>query len=130
MDAQRCANTLKPSKQVFSFRKESKTTVLTKSKPSCHVLSCLAMLHSKLFAKSELDVCIINNRCLFILSVGLSSFLIEFYMPLRSVSLIWESFIYGLGFNSQTLNGCLQFFTITLQQGDHAETTTDKDIVY
>ena len=40
-------------------------------------------------------------------------------MPLRSVSLIWESFIYGLGFNSQTLNGCLELFhanEITLQQ--------------
>ena len=28
---------------------------------------------------------------------------IELYMPLRSVSLLEESFIYGLGFNSQTL---------------------------
>ena len=32
---------------------------------------------------------------------------IELYMPLHSVSLIQESFIYGLGFNSQTLNGSI-----------------------
>ena len=31
-------------------------------------------------------------------------------MPSRSVSLIQESFIYGLGFNSQTLNGTLELF--------------------
>ena len=43
MDAQTCANTLKPLKQVFSFRKESKTTTLTKLKPFGHVLSFLAI---------------------------------------------------------------------------------------
>ena len=43
------------------------------------------------------------------LSVG-RFFLIELYMPLRSVSLIQESCIYGLGFNSQTLNGSLSSF--------------------
>ena len=42
MDAQRCANTLEPLKQAFSFRKVLKTTTLTKSKPCSHVLSCLA----------------------------------------------------------------------------------------
>ena len=39
MDVQRCANTLK---QLFSFRKELKTAMLTKSMPFNHVLSCLA----------------------------------------------------------------------------------------
>ena len=47
MDAQRCANTLKPLKQVFSFRKESKTATLTKSKPCSYVLSCLALFTAK-----------------------------------------------------------------------------------
>ena len=42
---QRCANTLKPLKQLFSFRKESKATTLTKSKPCSHVLGCLAMFN-------------------------------------------------------------------------------------
>ena len=39
-------------------------------------------------------------------------------MPLRSVSLMLESFIYGLGFNSQTLNGNLWLPSneITLQK--------------
>ena len=41
---------------------------------------------------------------------SITTTLIELYMPLRSVSLIWESFICDLGFNSQTLNGCLQLF--------------------
>ena len=54
-DAHRCANTLQPLKQVFSFRNDSKTTTLTKSKPCSHVLSCL----SKVFARSEVDVCVI-----------------------------------------------------------------------
>ena len=35
------------------------------------------------------------------------SFLIELYIPLRSVSLKKESFINDLGFNSQTLNGSI-----------------------
>ena len=34
-------------------------------------------------------------------------FLIELDMPLSLVSLIQESFIHGLAFNSQTLNGSL-----------------------
>ena len=82
-----CANTLKPLKQVFSFRKESKTTTLTKSKPYSHVLSCLAMFYSKVFARSELDVHIVLSFLTFC-AVGVSSFLNELYMPLRSVSLI------------------------------------------
>ena len=60
MDAQRCANTLKSLKQVFSFRKESKTTTLTKSKPCSHVLSCLAMFYDKVFARREFDVCMLS----------------------------------------------------------------------
>ena len=40
------------------------------------------------------------------------SFVIELDMPLRSVSLIQESFIYGLGFNSQTLSGSLLLFEL------------------
>ena len=35
------------------------------------------------------------------------SFLIELYMPLRSVTLKKESFINDLGFNSQTLYGSI-----------------------
>ena len=49
MDAQRCANTLKLLKQAFSFRKEPKTTTLTKSKPCSHVLSCSAMFNDLLW---------------------------------------------------------------------------------
>ena len=90
MDAQRCANTLKPLKQGFFIRKESKRITLAKSKPSTYVLSCLAMFNK---------VCTTNINFLWAVS-----FLIELYMPLRSVSLIQESLI-GLGFNSQTLNG-------------------------
>ena len=56
MDAQRCANTLKSLKQVFSFRKESKTTTLNKSKP---YFSCLAIFYNKVFARRNFDVCII-----------------------------------------------------------------------
>ena len=48
MDAERCANTLKPLKQVFCFRKESKTTKFTISKPCSHVLSCSAMFNDLL----------------------------------------------------------------------------------
>ena len=59
MDAQRCANTLKTLNQVFSCRKESKTTTLTKSKPCGHVLNCLAMFkdrfNGKGFARRELQ---------------------------------------------------------------------------
>ena len=59
MDAQRCANTLEPLKQVFSFRKVLKTTTLTKSKWCDHGLSWLAMFYCKVFASSESDVCFI-----------------------------------------------------------------------
>ena len=79
MNAQRCANAFKSLKQVFSFRNESKTTTLAKPKPCSYVLSCLAMFYSKVFARRLLS---------FLLFVGHSSFLIELYMPLRSVSLI------------------------------------------
>ena len=44
-------------------------TALTKSRPCSHVLSCLAMFYSKAFARSVFDVCIINNCCLFLLSL-------------------------------------------------------------
>ena len=37
MDAQRCANTLEPLKQMFSFKEGLKTTTLTKSKPCNHL---------------------------------------------------------------------------------------------
>ena len=61
----------------------------TKSKPRSLVLSCLAMFYSKVFARSKFDVCIIIITVVFfLLSVGISSFLIELYMPLRSVSLM------------------------------------------
>ena len=48
MDAQRRTNTLKPLRQVFCFRKESKTTTLTKSNPCAHVLSCSATFNDLL----------------------------------------------------------------------------------
>ena len=48
MNAQRSANTLKPSKQVFCFRKESKTITLTKSNPCARVLSCSATFNDLL----------------------------------------------------------------------------------
>ena len=51
--------TLKP---VFFFRKESKTTKLTKSKPCSHVLSCSAVLDLLLWrglCTKEVKVCII-----------------------------------------------------------------------
>ena len=51
MDAQRCAKTSKPLKQVFAFGEESKTTMLIKSKPCCLVLSCLAMFNDLLYDK-------------------------------------------------------------------------------
>ena len=44
IDARRCANTLKPLNQVFSFWKESKPTTFTELKPCSHVLSCLVMV--------------------------------------------------------------------------------------
>ena len=47
IDARRCANTLKPLNQVFSFKKESKMTTFTESKPWNHVLSCLSMFMAK-----------------------------------------------------------------------------------
>ena len=87
MDAQRRANTLKPLKQVFCFRKESKTITLTKSNPCAHVSSCSATFNNLLcrgFCKKEsqsLHVIIIDF-------LSVISFLTELYMPLRSVSLI------------------------------------------
>ena len=39
---------IKSLKQVFSFRKESKTTTPTKSKPCTHVLSCSAKFNDLL----------------------------------------------------------------------------------
>ena len=66
MDAQRCANTLKSLKQVSSFRNESKTATLTKSKPCSHVLSCLAMFYNKVFERRDFDVSLNNNCCLFL----------------------------------------------------------------
>ena len=54
----------------------------------------------------------INNCCVFSVIFVFFTLLDRAYMPLRSVSLIWESFINGLGFNSQTLNGCLQLFQV------------------
>ena len=86
-DARRCADTLKPLKQVFSFTNESKTTTLTKSKPYSHVLSCLAMFYSKVFARSEFDVCLTMITAVFF-DFPWASLLIELCMPLRSVSLI------------------------------------------
>ena len=86
-----------------------KTTTLTKSTLSGHVLNCLAMfndIYGKVFARGKVGKRRkINNSCLcFSWAV---SFVIELDMPLRSVSLIQESFIHGLGFNPQTLNGSL-----------------------
>ena len=71
MDAQRCANTLEPLKQVFSFRKVLKTTTLTKSKPCSHVLSCLAGFYSKVFARSEFEVSLTFRGPFFILDGAL-----------------------------------------------------------
>ena len=48
MDAQGRANTLKPLRQVFCFRKESKTSTLTKSNPCAHVLSCSVTFNDRL----------------------------------------------------------------------------------
>ena len=99
VDAQRCAKVLKPLKQWFSFRKESKTTTLTKSKPCSHHQSYLAIFYGEVFARRE--VCIINNCRLvgFVINIVLNH-----QMSLRPVSLIQESFIYGFGFDSQTLS--------------------------
>ena len=98
----------KPLSLLFSFRKESKTTTFTKSKPCSHVSSCLAMF----MARSLQEVLFINNCCVFHFS-WFFTLLDRAYMPLRSVSLIWESFFYGLGFDSQALNGCLQLFQVS-----------------
>ena len=83
MDAQRCAKILKPLKQWFSFRKESKATKMFKSKPCCHHRSFLAMFNNRLWR----GVCILNNCYLFGFS-WLVSFLMELHISLRSVSLI------------------------------------------
>ena len=45
MQIQRRANTLKPLKLVFSFRKGSKRVTLTKSNPCTHVVSCSVMFN-------------------------------------------------------------------------------------
>ena len=82
MDVQRCANTLKPLKQVFSFRKESKTTTLTESKPCSHVLSNSAMFYSKVFARREFDVCII------IITVVFLTFRVPFFFLDRALHAI------------------------------------------
>ena len=59
-------NTLKPLKQVVSFRKESRTTTLTKSMPCSHVLNCIAMFNDLLWQlvlipRREIEVYIINH---------------------------------------------------------------------
>ena len=74
----RCAKMRKRFKalnQVFSFRKVSKTTTFTKSKPCSHVLSCLATFNLQVLVAGILlfEVCVIKNCCFFLLSVGLSS---------------------------------------------------------
>ena len=87
MDAQRCANALKPLKQVFYSRKESKTTTLTKSKPYSHVLTCSGRFNDLLWR----GLCTKETRSLHIIIIdfpSVVSFLIELYKPLRSVSLI------------------------------------------
>ena len=53
MDAQRCANSIKSLKQVFSVRKESKTTTLTKPKLCSHVLICSAVIKDLLCSLQE-----------------------------------------------------------------------------
>ena len=63
IDAQRCANTLRPLNQVFSFRKESKTTTFTKSKPCNHVLSCLFTFVAESSPEGKSKFCIISNCC-------------------------------------------------------------------
>ena len=59
----------KALKQTFSFGNESKTTTLTKSKLSGHVLSCLAMFndtYGEVFARRKVGKKRkINNCCLF-----------------------------------------------------------------
>ena len=58
----------KALKQAFSFGNESKTTALTKSKLSGHVLSCLAMFNDilwrSLVKKESREKRKINNCCL------------------------------------------------------------------
>ena len=108
MDAKSRANDLKPSKQLFSFRKDSKATTLGKSKPCIHSrFKLLAMFYCKVF---DVWVNIITVACF--------NFREPFFFLDRALyaiafsALILESFIYGLGFNSQTLNGCLQLFQV------------------
>ena len=55
----------KAFKASVSFRKELKTTTLTKLKLYSHVLSCFAMFYNKFCVKGEFDVCIIIIRVLF-----------------------------------------------------------------
>ena len=107
---------------------DAQTTTLTKSKPCSHVLSCLAIVLS-------LGLCKRRNRrySVIMITVVFFKFPLAFllscssFMPLRSVSLMWESFIYGLGFNSQTLNGCRQLRCHTVTNfSTQAETTTYK----
>ena len=80
---------------MFSFGK----TTFSDSKAFSHVLNCLAMFNDLLLRGLK------EEKSSFFSSA--ISFLIELYMPLRSVSLIQESFIYDLGFNSQTLSGSI-----------------------
>ena len=79
----------KALKQAFSFGNKSKTTALTKSKPSGHVLSCLAMFNDVLWrsrgkkeSRKKASLSMLTFHGPFV------SFLIELDMPLRSVSLI------------------------------------------
>ena len=71
------------------FQEKSKTTTLTRSKLPSHVLSRLVMCHDllygKVFARMEVEIVFDFPSAV--------SILIEIDMPLRSVSLIQESFI-------------------------------------
>ena len=83
----------KPSKQVFSFRKESSTTTLTKSKPCGHVFSCLAMFNDFLMARREVEVCISKNCGLFLLSwaflLDRALYAITFSVLDKGVTYLW-----------------------------------------
>ena len=90
MDAQRRANTLKPLKQAFSFRNESKTTTLTKSKLCSHGLSCLAMFNDLVWrSRCKKESRSLQDEANVFFDIPLAvSFLIELDIPLCSVSLI------------------------------------------
>ena len=93
------AQTLQSLQSKCFLSGNSQTTTFTKLKPCNYVLSCLARFMAKSSQERKIDV--------FFFTFCGPFFLIELYMPLYSVSLIWESFIYDFGFNSQTLNGSL-----------------------